>query len=70
MTNILFMILENCKSEFYYYPLRALAELYAAEVQERSHGKRLNSTNTLDYKLKKERMGRNKFLTDFKKRVG
>jgi len=51
-------MLENCDSKFYYYPIRALSEFYAEEVQERSLGKRLNAETLLSYKTKKDRMGR------------
>jgi hypothetical protein len=55
---LLFGILENCDSQYYYYPIRALSEFYGDEVQERSLGKRLDAESLLSYKYKKDRMGR------------
>ena len=51
-------MLENCDPEYFYYPIRALSEFYAEEVHERSLGKRLNAESLLQYKTKKDRMGR------------
>ena len=58
LCNLLFGILENCDSQYYYYPIRALSEFYGDEVQERSLGKRLDAESLLRYKYKKDRMGR------------
>ncbi len=60
-------MLENCDSKYFYYPIRALSEFYAEEVQERSLGKRLNADSLLSYKANKDRMGRVFQLTDFTK---
>ena len=62
-------MLENCDKEFYYYPIRALLEFYSDQVQERSLGKRLNATSLLEFKTKKERLGRNEQLIDHKKKL-
>jgi hypothetical protein len=63
-------MLENCEKEFYYYPIRALLEFYSEEVQERSLGKRLNANSLIEFKSKKERLGRIQQLTDHKKKLG
>jgi phosphoenolpyruvate carboxylase len=63
-------MLENCGKEFYYYPIRALLEFYSDQVQERSLGKRLNATSLLEFKAKKERLGRVQQLADHKKKLG
>lgn len=69
LCNILFMMLENCSEEFYYYPFRALLEFYSDKAHERSLGKRLNAESLLAYKIKKVTMGRVLQLTDFKKNL-
>jgi hypothetical protein len=68
LCNLLFNILENCKQEMYYYPIRALTEFYAEKDEERLLGKRLNSENLLCYKNVKEWRGRVYQLVDFNKK--
>jgi len=69
LCTVLVCILENCEdSNFYYYPIRALAEFYTEKNEERLLGKRLKSENLMFYKHLKEQRGRTYMLIDFKKK--
>jgi len=41
--NLLFIMLDHCEPQYYFYPLRALAEFFMAEESEKTLGKRLNA---------------------------
>jgi hypothetical protein len=48
--NLIFSILSHCKPINYYYPMRALTELYLEKESEKTLRKRLNAKDYLTYK--------------------
>lgn len=69
LVNLLLLMLETCEPQYYYFPIRALAEFYTIEISEKSLGKRIISESLLKYKIQKEFTGRHMMLVDFKKSV-
>lgn len=66
--NLLFTMIEHCKTKHYYFPLRALTEFFLEEENEKALSKRLNSESLMAYKKGKEVFGREIQLMDFNKR--
>eukprot|EP00347_Sterkiella_histriomuscorum_P003504 403364047 len=64
--NLLYSLIEHCNSKYYYFPLRALSELFSESESEIALSKRLNSESLLYYNLQKKVQGRDLIVVDFK----